>query len=149
MHLYVDHYLRSSIPDNIEITNSADLRTYLINKFRHLATEEFHALFFDKGYRLIASQLLWRGTTDRVAVYPTEIVKRALQLSASNIVLAHNHPSRRINPSRDDYVTTRKIIDACRPIDIEVLDHVIIAGEQYLSMRALDTWGGAPFGNVS
>ena len=86
---------------------------------------------------LIADEVQQQGTVDHTPVYPREVVKRALELSASAIVLVHNHPSGDPTPSRADVEMTRKIIEACGNLGITVHDHVIIGRDGHASLKGL------------
>ncbi len=101
--------------------------------------EEFRVLFLDRANTLIGDHALGRGTVDHVPAYPREIARWALELNASAIVLVHNHPSGDPMASEEDIETTHLIIRACRAIDVEVHDHVIVAagGESSMRMRGL------------
>ena len=99
--------------------------------------EQFRILFLDKRNQLIADELQQTGTVDHTPVYPREIVKRALELSATAVVLVHNHPSGDPTPSRGDIDATRRIADAGRALDICIHDHVIVARSGWSSFRAL------------
>jgi DNA repair protein RadC len=98
--------------------------------------EEFRILFLDKRNQLIADEVQQRGTVDHTPVYPREIVKRALELSATAIILAHNHPSGDPTPSQADIRMTREIVDIALPLGIAVHDHVIIARNGHVSFKA-------------
>ncbi len=103
----------------------------------HLATrphEVFAALFLDSQHRLIALEELFRGTLSQTSVYPREVVLRALHHHASSVVLAHNHPSGSVQPSRADEVLTQTLKAALALVDVRVLDHVIVAPGAALSM---------------
>jgi DNA repair protein RadC len=96
--------------------------------------EVFAVLFLDSRNRLIAMEELFRGTLTQTSVYPREIAQRALQWQAAAVVLAHNHPSGEVMPSRADEVLTRTLVAALDLIDVRVLDHVIVAPGGALSM---------------
>jgi DNA repair protein RadC len=103
----------------------------------HLARkphEVFAVLFLDAQNRLIAMEELFRGTLTQTSVYPREIVQRALQLEAAAVVLAHNHPSGTVQPSRADEALTQTLKSALALVDVRVLDHVIVAPGDALSM---------------
>ena len=103
----------------------------------HLGTrphEVFAALFLDSQHRLIALEELFRGTLSQTSVYPREVVLRALHHHASGVVLAHNHPSGSVQPSRADELLTGVIKTAVALVDVRVLDHIITAGGDSLSM---------------
>lgn len=96
--------------------------------------EVFAALFLDSRHRLIALEELFRGTLAQTSVYPREVVKRALHHHAAAVVLAHNHPSGSVQPSRADETLTQTLKAALALVDVRVLDHVIVAPGQALSM---------------
>jgi DNA repair protein RadC len=100
--------------------------------------EEFRILFLDKKNQLIADEVQQTGTVDHTPVYPREVVKRALELSASAVILVHNHPSGDPTPSRADITMTRQIVDVGTPLGIAVHDHVIVGKHGHASLRALD-----------
>jgi DNA repair protein RadC len=99
--------------------------------------EHFRVLFLDKKNRLIADEVQGQGTVDHTPVYVREVVKRALELSATAIVLVHNHPSGDPTPSRADIDMTRLIVEAARPLGVAVHDHVIVGRTGHASFRAL------------
>lgn len=99
--------------------------------------EEFRVLFLDRKNILIADEPQARGTVDHAPVYPREVVKRALELGASALILVHNHPSGDPTPSRSDIVMTRQIADAAKALNIEVHDHLVIGRGNHASFKAL------------
>ena len=99
--------------------------------------EEFRLLFLDKKNGLIGDEVMQRGTVDHTPVYPREIVRRALQLNASAVILVHNHPSGDPTPSRADIEMTREIVGLAEPLGIVVHDHLIIGRKGHASFRAL------------
>jgi DNA repair protein RadC len=99
--------------------------------------EQFRVLFLDKRNQLIADETQQTGTVDHTPVYPREIVKRALELSASSIILVHNHPSGDPTPSRADIDMTRNIAAAAKPLGIAVHDHVIVGRSGHASFKSL------------
>ena len=99
--------------------------------------EAFRILFLDKKNRLIADEVQQHGTVDHTPVYVREVVKRALELSASAIILVHNHPSGDPAPSRADIDMTCQIVAAARPLGIAVHDHLIVGRQGHASFRAL------------
>lgn len=99
--------------------------------------EQFRILFLDKKNMLIADEVQGQGTIDHTPVYVREVVKRALELSASAIILVHNHPSGDPTPSRADIDMTKFIVDAAKPLGIAVHDHVIIGRQGHASLKAL------------
>jgi DNA repair protein RadC len=99
--------------------------------------EQFRILFLDKKNALIADEVQQTGTVDHTPVYPREVVRRALELSATAIILVHNHPSGDPTPSRADIDMTKTIIDSARPLGIAVHDHIIIGKKGHASMKGL------------
>ena len=99
--------------------------------------EQFRILFLDKRNGLIADEVQQTGTVDHTPVYPREIVKRALELSASAIILVHNHPSGDPTPSTADIQMTRQIVDIAKPLGIAVHDHIIVGREGHASFKGL------------
>ncbi len=99
--------------------------------------EQLRVLFLDKRNQLIADELQQVGTVDHTPVYPREVVKRALELSATAIILAHNHPSGDPTPSRADIQMTQAIVEVARPLGISVHDHIIVGKEGHTSFKGL------------
>jgi DNA repair protein RadC len=99
--------------------------------------EQFRLLFLDKRNQLIADELQQTGTVDHTPVYPREVVKRALELSATALILVHNHPSGDPTPSQADIQMTRAIIDVAKPLGIAVHDHIIVGKEGHASLKGL------------
>ncbi|MBZ9937536.1 DNA repair protein RadC [Mesorhizobium sp. BR1-1-16] len=99
--------------------------------------EQFRILFLDKKNALIADEVQQTGTVDHTPVYPREVVKRALELSATAIVLVHNHPSGDPTPSRADIQMTKTIVDIAAPLGIAVHDHLIIGRNGTVSFKGL------------
>ncbi|WP_312361888.1 RadC family protein [Ensifer sp.] len=99
--------------------------------------EQFRILFLDKRNTLIADEVQQTGTIDHTPVYPREVVKRALELSATALVLAHNHPSGDPTPSRADIDMTKQIVETAKPLGIAVHDHIIIGKDGHVSMKSL------------
>ena len=100
-------------------------------------SESFRLLFIDKKNQLIKDEVQQRGTVDHTPVYAREVIKRALELSASAIIMVHNHPSGDPTPSLADIEMTKKIISAGNPMGILVHDHIIIARKGHVSLRNL------------
>ncbi len=101
------------------------------------AREQFRILFLDKKNKLIADEVQQTGTVDHTPVYIREVVKRALELSASAIILVHNHPSGDPTPSRADIDMTRMIADAAKPLGVLVHDHIIVGRDKVASFKGL------------
>jgi DNA repair protein RadC len=99
--------------------------------------EEFRILFLDKRNQLIADEVQQKGTVDHTPVYPREVVKRALELSATAIILVHNHPSGDPTPSRADIDMTRQVAEVARTLGIQLHDHVIVGKDGHASLKGL------------
>ena len=99
--------------------------------------EAFRILFLDKRNQLIADEVQQEGTVDHTPVYVREVVKRSLELGATAIILVHNHPSGDPTPSRADIDMTKRIVDAARPLGIDVHDHIIVGRQGHASLKAL------------
>jgi DNA repair protein RadC len=110
---------------------------YLHTAMAFCEREEFRALFLDKKNGLIKDEVMQTGTIDHTPVYPREIIRRAITLNASAVILAHNHPSGDPSPSKPDIEMTREIIKLAEPLGIVIHDHVIIGRKGHVSFRAL------------
>ena len=114
-----------------------DLIDYCRTSMAHRETEQFRILFLDRKNVVIADEEQAAGTVDHVPVYPREVAKRALELSASAVILVHNHPSGDANPSPEDVEMTRRIVAACDAIGVTIHDHVVIGKGTETSFRSL------------
>ena len=99
--------------------------------------EQFRILFLDKRNQLIADEVQQTGTVDHTPVYPREVMKRALELSATAIILVHNHPSGDPTPSQADIHMTKAIVDIAQPLGIAVHDHIIVGKNGHASLKGL------------
>ena len=99
--------------------------------------EEFRIIFLDKRNAVIADEVQGTGTVDHTPVYPREVIKRALELSATAIILVHNHPSGDPTPSRADVEMTRAIVEVAKPLGISVHDHIIVGKDGHASLKGL------------
>lgn len=113
------------------------LLDYCHTTMAHRETEQFRVLFLDRKNVLIADEEQAKGTVDHVPVYPREIVKRALELNASALILVHNHPSGDPTPTDQDIKITRNLIEAASLVELELLDHVVVSRTGYRSMRTM------------
>ncbi|WP_295556835.1 DNA repair protein RadC [uncultured Hyphomicrobium sp.] len=129
--------MRSEITSAPLLSSWTQVLDYLkaVQGFAH--REQFRILFLDKKNRLIADEVQGQGTVDHTPVYVREVVKRALELSSTAIVLVHNHPSGDPTPSRADIDMTRLIVEAGRPLGVTVHDHVIVGRNGHASFRAM------------
>ena len=112
------------------------LLDYCHTTMAHRETEQFRILFLDRKNTLIADEEQAKGTVDHVPVYPREVVKRALELNASALILVHNHPSGDPTPSQSDISMTMQIQEACQVLGLTLHDHLIIGKSRELSFRS-------------
>ena len=112
------------------------LMNYLMAAMGHERSEQFRVLFLDGRNNLIADEIQSRGTINHAPAYPREVVRRCLELNATAVILAHNHPSGDPSPSREDIAVTNQIARATQLMGIAVHDHVIIGRGKWLSFRA-------------
>lgn len=103
----------------------------------HLKTEQFRILFLDTRNKLIADEVQQSGTVNHVPLYPREVIKRALDVGASAIILVHNHPSGDPKPSRADIEMTREVVDAGGPLGVAVHDHLVIGKNGHVSFKTM------------
>lgn len=129
--------LRSEIAGREPLSSWQQLLDYCRAAMAFEAREQFRILFLDKKNMLIADEVQQTGTVDHTPVYPREVVKRALELSATAIILVHNHPSGDPTPSRADIEMTKEIIEAGKRLGIAVHDHVVIGKRGHTSMKGL------------
>lgn len=127
---------RSRVMERHAVSSWDALIAYCRTIMAHREVEQFRILFLDRRNVLIADEEQARGTVDHVPVYPREVVKRALELNASAIILVHNHPSGDPTPSESDIVMTRRIDEAATTLGITVHDHIIVGRSGELSFRA-------------
>ena len=109
------------------------VKDYLALQLRHLGHEVFAVLFLDSQHRLLAFEILFRGSLTHTSVHPREVVKRALALNAGAVVLAHNHPSGVAEPSRADELLTQNLRASLALVDVRVLDHLVVGAASVLS----------------
>lgn len=126
---------RAEVMDKPVLNNWDRLMDYLTLMLARESVEQFRILFLDPRNRLIADEAQSRGTVNHTPVYPREVVKRALELHATAIILVHNHPSGDPTPSRADLEVTGEIAEAARALGVVLHDHVIIGNGAWLSFR--------------
>jgi DNA repair protein RadC len=129
--------LQQRVIDRPVLASWQALIDYCSAAMAHEPTEQFRLLFLDRKNTLIADEVQQRGTVDHTPVYPREVVKRALELSASAVILVHNHPSGDPTPSRADIEMTKEIVRAANAIGLTVHDHLVIGkGGRHTSFKA-------------
>jgi len=119
------------------ITSWTALLAYVRLSLQHEPREQFRVLYLDKKNQLILDEIQNRGTVDHAPVYPREVVRRALELSASAMIIVHNHPSGDPTPSRADIDMTKQVIEAARALSLQVHDHLIVGREGVASFKQL------------
>ena len=119
------------------LSSWSQLIEYCNSQMAYQSIEQFRILFLDKKNRLIADEVQQTGTVDHTPVYPREVIRRTLELSATALILVHNHPSGDPAPSSADVRMTREIADVAKPLGITLHDHIIIGKSSHTSLRAL------------
>lgn len=130
-----ERFARAELEARQTLGSTDAVVAYFRTRLRGVEREEFHVLYLDKKNGFLAAEKAQEGTVDHTPVYPREVLRRAIELGASAIVLVHNHPSGDPTPSRADVAMTKKIVEAVAPIGITVHDHLIIGGNDYVSLR--------------
>ncbi len=126
--------LREELSRNDVLTSPRQARQYLALRLQCRRREVFACLFLDNRHRVIAYEELFLGTIDGARVHPREVVRRALELDAAALILAHNHPSGVAEPSESDRQVTLRLRDALALVDVRVLDHVVVGGADTVSL---------------
>jgi DNA repair protein RadC len=137
VHEASSRFLRGEIADKPVISNWQALIDYCTARIGFAATEEFHLLFLDRKNALIRDERQQQGTVDHTPVYPREVVKRALELNATAIIMVHNHPSGDVTPSRADIEMTKQVREAAKAVGIALHDHLVIGRGKHASFRSL------------
>ncbi len=118
------------------ISSWSALLAYLRVALQHEPREQFRVLFLDHKNQLILDEVMNQGTINHAPVYPREVVRRALELSASSLILVHNHPSGDPTPSRADIDITKQVVEAARTLGVSVHDHVVVGREGVVSFKS-------------
>lgn len=129
--------LKAKVKDKPVISSWEQLLDYCQAVMGTEKVEQFRLIFLDNKNRVMSDELQQRGTVNHTPAYPREIVKRALDLGASSLILVHNHPSGDPTPSRADIELTQDIIAAAQPLGIKVHDHLIISRKKHASLKSL------------
>lgn len=129
--------VRSEVGARPSISSWTALLAYVRVALAHEPREQFRALFLDKRNALLRDEFVGHGTVDHAPVYPREVIRRALELSASALILVHNHPSGDPTPSRPDIEMTRKIVEAAGVFGLEVHDHLVVGRDATASFKSL------------
>jgi DNA repair protein RadC len=128
---------RGQVHNRLVLSSWSSVLDYCRTTMAFAAKEQLRVLFLDKRNRLIADELQQEGTVDHMPVYPREVVKRALELAATAVILVHNHPSGDPTPSQADIAMTQEIITVAKPLGIAVHDHIIVGKDGHASLKAL------------
>jgi DNA repair protein RadC len=128
---------REAVTKRTVISSWSQLLSYVRIALANEPREQFRVLFLDKKNQLIADEVMNRGTVDHAPVYPREVVRRALELSSSSVILVHNHPSGDPTPSAADVEMTRQVVEAGRPLRVAIHDHLVVGREGVASLKAL------------
>ncbi|MFT4151341.1 MAG: DNA repair protein RadC [Paracoccaceae bacterium] len=136
MEAVAQRMMRARVMNRPVLSSWDALLDYCHTAMAHRETEQFRILFLDRKNVLIADEEQARGTVDHVPVYPREVVKRALELNASALILVHNHPSGDPTPSTADITMTMQVQDAARVLGIALHDHLIVGKSREISFKA-------------
>ena len=128
---------KGEIKRSVALSSWNDVIGYCRSSMAFADKEQFRLLFLDKRNQLIADEVQQTGTVDHTPVYPREVIKRALELSATALILVHNHPSGDPTPSQADIQMTKAIVDIAGPLGISVHDHIIVGKNGHASLKGL------------
>ena len=134
----LDRLRRTDVRRSRNWNNSSKIGSYLANKLLGEKQEQFWGLYFDQQQNLIGEKMLFQGTLDRSWVHPREVFRWAVIYGCANIIVAHNHPSGTLTPSQNDLEMTKGLQEASRLMKIGFLDHFVVGGGEYLSLREQD-----------
>jgi DNA repair protein RadC len=117
------------------INGPSDVMEYLSLSMSCLKEEVFKVIYLNSAHEIISAEILFKGTINQSAVYPREVIRKALDLNSTSVIFVHNHPSGSLKPSRNDIAMNKKLFDACKSVDIIPLDHFIIGHNDYMSFK--------------
>jgi len=137
VHAAANRLTRGQVTKRAVLSSWSSVLDYCHTAMAYADREQFRLLFLDKRNQLIADEVQQVGTVDHTPVYPREVVKRALELSATALILVHNHPSGDPTPSGADIQMTQAIIDVAKPLGISVHDHIIVGKDGHASFKGL------------
>ena len=127
--------MRSPLQRKPVISTSSEVLEFLQAALGHQPVEVVWAFYLDAANHLLCDEAVSRGSVTEAVIYPRELIRRALELGATGIVLAHNHPSGSAVPSRSDVEMTRRLAIACREVEIAIHDHLIVTNAGWTSLR--------------
>lgn len=142
MHALTQRMLLNDIKQQPVLSSWQKLIDYCTVAMAHEKREHFRVLFLNRKNQLIADEVKQVGTVDHVPVYPREVVKRALELGATALILVHNHPSGDPAPSDGDIVMTKELVKAARALDVSIHDHIIIGKNGHSSFKSMGLMDG-------
>ena len=128
---------KGEVKKNIALSSWNDVIDYIRTGMAFADKEQFRLLFLDKRNQLISDEVQQTGTVDHTPIYPREVIKRALELSATALILVHNHPSGDPSPSQADIQMTKAIVDIATPLGISVHDHIIVGKRGHASLKGM------------
>ncbi|MCL1924037.1 MAG: JAB domain-containing protein, partial [Defluviitaleaceae bacterium] len=129
-----EKYLSDKFKQKYNVIDSNEKAAkYLVSFFLNKSNECFYLVMLDVAGKVIETVLVQEGTIDRVHFYPRNIIKLIFKYEAASVILAHNHPSGNLNPSGDDIIITREILNALKIINVTLFDHIIISGPNFYS----------------
>ena len=128
--------LKEQIIGKNYVENDQDVIDYLSLSMRDRKEEFFKVIYLNKANIILSIDELARGTVDEASIYPREVIKRAFDIGASAVIFVHNHPSGSMEPSKRDIDVTKKLISACKAVDITPLDHIIVSPHGYISLKS-------------
>jgi DNA repair protein RadC len=137
VHAAASRIARGQVQKRAVLSSWSSVIDYCRTAMAYEDKEQFRLLFLDKRNQLIADEVHQVGTVDHTPVYPREVVKRALELSATALILVHNHPSGDPTPSHADIQMTQAIIDVAKPLGIAVHDHIVVGKDGHASFKGL------------
>lgn len=137
VHAAASRLARGQMQKRTVLSSGSGVLDYCRTTMAFAEKEQFRVLFLDKRNQLIADEVQQTGTVDHTPVYPREVVKRALELSATALILVHNHPSGDPTPSQADIQMTRTIVEVAHSLGIAVHDHIIVGRDGHVSFRGL------------
>jgi DNA repair protein RadC len=137
VHAAASRIARGQVKKRPVLSSWSNVLDYCRTAMAFADKEQFRILFLDKRNQLISDEVQQTGTVDHTPVYPREVLKRALELSATAIILVHNHPSGDPTPSHADIQMTQAVIDVAKPLGISVHDHIIVGKDGHASLKGL------------
>lgn len=131
VHAVAGYYLKERLRGKRYLHSSREVADFLIHSMRGLKREVFSVIYLDSSHAIIDSEIVAEGTLNVNTVYPREIIKRALDVHAAALIIAHNHPSGSLQPSAQDIKLTRTLLLLCTYMQLQLLDHLIIGDGSY------------------